>query len=622
MTQRFSARVAVDGADLATSADSLRAGIPAIIDGLTIQWGRPSRLDQPDIGSMTVNLLVPPEAARATLARLTPGARIVAYTSFQDKYAGSLSQNIIHGYTTIPEGATLTVPPALLDAVSIGDQWSDISRWDPSDPLYRTSLRTTITHAPAVFAAQVRPVYYKTIRDPAPTYGPWSDLRAPLGKQWQIGPSASLNQTVALDPARAGSYVGWQIKVTSAKATLIRDATGTFRDASTTITQTNGITVRDAATFTSIPQRAELTIFAGRIASSPITWDDKAEMARINVTCNEWTIDTKNKKIGDTPWDVELLSVRLARICKLAGVTNGVGRGRYLDPITPYRDVDVRSALDLLHEYATAAGLVVWPSYTDVDGEVFLMEGQDDRITLLSLTYGADGQARIQVAGTGQWNPVRLPASAIRRSGVVVDRDVATLAASVRITGQTYTPEAMGWQDTKNIDDADTVISDPGRLSVHGAHEVHVTAPILTPNDAPVTQDIFRYFSNENTPEDLARAILARTAPGQWQITGLTVDGRAAAIDLARLVSLLRIYTRPGLPILLTDMPEWMPGAPAIPVYLDGGTYTLAGGYWTCALTVTHGASQHQSITLAETSPHLISDFQRLTFTDTATAHA
>lgn len=624
---RFSARITVDGKDLATSADAVRAGVPAVIDGLTFQWGRASRLDQPEIGSMNATLLVPPEAARATLDQLTPGGRVVAYTSYRGQYLGNSTQNLIPGEVILREGESVTVPPAPLTGESIGDQWAHLGQWDPVDEIYRTGLWYTLTAAPAVFALQARPVYYKTVRDPAPTYGPWTLVGAMLGKQWRIGHNRpgsadAANQLIGLDPARKGCYIGWELKALSAKATLIREAKGTFREASGTLAHTSGVAFDGVETVTTLRPQTEFTIFAGRIASSPITWDEKAGQARINMACNEWTIDVKNKKIGDKPWDVELLSIRLERICQLAGIKNGPGPGHRINPITPYRDVDARSALDLIHEYATAGGLVVWPSFTDVDGELFLMEGQDGRISLLKLGYAPDGQARIEVGGPGEWTPTIISAAAITRSGIVVDRDVATLASSVRITGLTYTKDAESWTDGKNLAEMDTLVSDPGRFTVHGAHEVHVIAPILTPNDSTVTKSIFGHFSNENTPEDLARAILARTAPGQWQITGMSVNGRAPAVNKAQLFNLLCIYTRPGRPLLLTDMPEWMPGAPAIPVYLDGGTCTLSGGYWTCALTVTHGASQGQSVTLAETSPHLVSQFANITFADAATAHA
>ena len=69
-------------------------------------------------------------------------------------------------------------------------------------------------------------------------------------------------------------------------------------------------------------------------------------------------------------------------------------------------------------------------------------------------------------------------------------------------------------------------------------------------------------------------------------------------------------------------MPEWMPGAPSIPVYLEGASSTLTGKHWEVALTITHGGSQFSAITFKQCDAHIFSDYQDLTFSDLATAQA
>ena len=109
----YAVRINVAGRDLATSANDLRAGVPAVIDGLSFQWGRETRLDQPAPGSLTATLLVPPAAAADALAHLDPGARVVAYTSYADsaEAAGFVETPDPQFWRSLMPGDTALVSP-------------------------------------------------------------------------------------------------------------------------------------------------------------------------------------------------------------------------------------------------------------------------------------------------------------------------------------------------------------------------------------------------------------------------------------------------------------------------------------------------------------------------------
>lgn len=623
MTTEYSARLTVSGTELAVSADAVHNGAPALIDGLTFQWGRDSRVAQPDPGSLTATLLVPSDRARDTLAMLTPGAEVVAYTSYKaSERSGALVKYYDFGTLLLPktinEGDSLTAAPAPLQLVlNTRDQWTGFSRYDGPDFVSYLSYTVSRVYAPALSTLAVRPVYYATPRDPAPAFGPWTAVPATAGTHTVgIGPATT---RAALDPAHIGAFIGWELKATRAGSALFSNVPEPFSRHTEPFSQTGGITISEMSVNTSASTVVELCIFSGRIASAPITWDEKARTARITLTCNEWTTDLKNRKVGSEPWPPEDAFQRINRIHKLCGIKWSIATGVLLDTLATPRDVDTRPALDLIHEYATAIGTIAWPCRNDTYGEYFLLEAEDSRVNLLKVTYDRTGRASIAV-NNDAWRPTFIDAAAIRRAGVTVDRDVSALASAVRVSCKQTIPPAVdgpALSDPRAWEDYEVFINDPGREREFGAHEIHITAGI-----ASQPEKVMGRQRAMKAPEDLARAVLARCAPGQWKIQGLTLDSRAPTATTETLTNILSISKRPGRAIILRNMPEWMPGAPSIPVYLEGATSTLTGKNWEVALTITHGGSQFSAIAFKQCDAHIFSDYQDLTFSDLATAQA
>lgn len=620
MTEYF-ARLTVSGTELAASADAVHNGAPAIIDGLSFQWGRDSRVAQPDPGSLTATLLVQSDRARDTLALLTPGAEVIAYTSYK---AIGQSGNLVKFYDfgslllprSINEGDSLTAAPAPLNIVGYtGDQWTGFAHYD--GPGFVSYLSYTVSRANTPSALAVRPVYYAAKRDPAPAYGPWATVPATVGTH-TVG-TGSATTRVTLDPARIGAFVGWELKATRAGAALFSNTVDPFSRHTEPFSQTAGITISEMNVNTSASTVTEFCIFSGRVASAPITWDEKAHAARITLTCNEWTSNLKNHKVGAEPWPPEDAFLRVSRIGNLCGIKWSIGSGILLDTLAAPRDVDSRPALDLIHEYATAIGAVAWPCRNDTFGEYLLLEAEDSRVNFLKVTYDRTGRASITI-NNDAWQPTTVDAAALRRAGVTVDRDVSTLASAVRVScKQTIPPAADGpsISDPRAWEDYEVFVDDPGRAREFGAHEIHITAGISAHPEM-----VSQHRRTMKTPEDLARAVLVRCAPGHWKIQGLTLDSRAPTATTEIMTKLLSITERPGHAIILRNMPEWLPGAPSIPVYLEGATSTLTGKYWEVALTITHGGSQFSAITFKQCDAHIFSDYQDLTFSDLATAKA
>lgn len=619
----YAVRISVAGRDLATSANDLRSGVPAVIDGLSFQWGRETRLDQPAPGSLTATLLVPPEAAAAALAHLDPGARVIAYTSYAENAGttGFVEYPDAQFWKALKTGDTALVSPGPMaeSAGYLGDQWGDRGRYDPSAPFpVRFEYSVTRVFKPATMVA--RPVYFRTIRDPHPAYGPWTHIPTEVGRH-AIGPAESTR--IPLDPAYSGCFIGFELQCVQAGASRLQDHANRLADHPEPLSNTEGVSIERAVIYSPRSARREFTIFSGRVMSAPITWDSERHLARIDMKANEWTVDIKNTTVGETPWPPESTFLRISRIAQAAGIRRSVGTGISVETIAAARDVDARPALDLIHEYATANGVVAWPSHNDTFGEFFQLEAEDSRLALLRLNYDGDGTAYISVkpGGRGAWDALSLDAGAIRADGITVDRDVATLATTVRIACKKVAPPREGGPSIDSpeaYEDHEVTVTDDGRFKIFGAHEIQVSAGILDKSDTVA----YLFRNGGRTPEDLARLILTRSAPGQWKINGMTVDARVPSVSTDDLKRLLEISKRPGLPILLTSLPEWMPGAPSIPVYLEGARSSYARGHWAIDLTITHASSQARAVTLAQTSPHILTDFRNLTLADMATASA
>jgi hypothetical protein len=95
----------------------------------------------------------------------------------------------------------------------------------------------------------------------------------------------------------------------------------------------------------------------------------------------------------------------------------------------------------------------------------------------------------------------------------------------------------------------------------------------------------------------VAASYLGRLSIGGWRISGLTwkaeLSEQLDAAALADIMTILDGATRLGLPILLTDLPEWSPvskGSNA-PLYLEGGRFTNLDGAWEIELMTSSAAA-------------------------------
>lgn len=133
--------------------------------------------------------------------------------------------------------------------------------------------------------------------------------------------------------------------------------------------------------------------------------------------------------------------------------------------------------------------------------------------------------------------------------------------------------------------DHDETATDVGAEIRTGRRRVGVSTVLALQADAIVTAN--SYLSRLNSPG--------------WRVSGLTIDLSVETIDPDELDRVMRILdgaTRLGLPILLTNLPDWAPTGRQTNqgLYLEGGRFTNTNGYWRIELLVSSATGQGKSV--------------------------
>ena len=512
-------------------------------------------------------MAVPEADASRVLDLLAPGKRIVA-TATTPLSSKPLPYSYTASLLWMPKGegeSADLAPGPIQPRLTNPTAWDKVPRFSPDQAI---KLTFTLTTQVNVLTLVVAPIYYSA---------PWAEsgtidtqraitITNPPSGTYTISSLGVADWSIGLDPRRVGSWVGFRVTATINGARFVDEHTP-FSVSQRRWQDYNGLVMTRAVIETTTSPTRTSTIFSGRIAAAPISYDEALKTARVNLECNDWTVDLENKKVGAKPFTPEPTSARLARILALCP-------GVQVEPLSPAtsarrlaaRDVDAQNPMDLLRELAASNDAILWPLAHATRGEYFKFEDQDTRKSLYYLSWDQ---------GTGNATPrgrpprgVVISARAITRGGFTVTRDLSDITTAARVTYKTT--DADGKQH-----DADAVATAPEREREYGTRELRISTWLDRKEDA----------------EALATALLNRTGPGGWVITGSQAISAHPTMSGDTLASLLDASTRAGLAVTLTDLPPWVPGNPKVPVYLAGGTYKYSKGTWTLDLTLTRAAT-------------------------------
>ena len=220
----------------------------------------------------------------------------------------------------------------------------------------------------------------------------------------------------------------------------------------------------------------------------------------------------------------------------------------------------------------------MWSAVHQTTGAYLKVEDPSGRAALYRLEL-VDGIVQVVGAGAGH----TLSACDVIRDPIEYVQDVSDITTRAVVSWLEQLLDDKGQPAT--AEHTVTVI-DADLEAVYGTRRISVTTQLTTSADAV----------------DVANRLMARLTVGGWRASGFVVDDDL--IDqAAQTLALLDGTSRIGLPVRVTELPDWSPAGTELPVYVEGGRYRYDDGRWVLDLNVSSARGQGQSVTWAETDP-------------------
>jgi hypothetical protein len=591
MSTGVSCTVYVDGVRAADGSPGEAPDAPAILENLSVAWGRSDTMSQPapDVCTFSVSDPVGGNAFTGiyrtgsridVTARGGSTARPSAPTFIDGGFeTGAVSWAAIGGSAArtqrrassgayslqgSPGGNPMTIllgPGAFQPAGTNPSAWDALPTTEPGQ-VWRFSVSLWL---PVGAVAAVRPELYS---------GPYSASGVAFGSPVTlVGNGAWQSITGEAIPGVADRWLGMAIALNPIGSTwdgMPSTLTWNGLDPSLTWDDMGSMFIDDAQVFTPATEATRgVLVFSGRITDMSASWDDTAGGPVVEVTAGGFTADLENRRVGDQPWAVESVAARAQRILNLAGLPITIDIDSSVSAILlSWRDVDSQGATGLLQEIATSVDGVLWPAVHQTIGAYLKLEDPSLRAALLQLATNANGTIIIT-----QSNPDEgfdLSACVIFRDPVTWVQDVSDVTTRASVQWKVQGVDNEGLPTTS---DATELVVNPSRESLYGTRGVSVSTQLQAAVDA----------------QNVAQRILSRATPSGWRASGLAIDdddvtSEPAGISL--MLDLLDGTSRIGAPIVIGDLPVWSPSGAEVGVYLEGGTYRYIGGRWVLELIV------------------------------------
>lgn len=321
-------------------------------------------------------------------------------------------------------------------------------------------------------------------------------------------------------------------------------------------------------------------VFSGRITDLVAEYDLGIGGTVVKVTAQDDTAELANRYVGSVPWLKESLSSRFSAI--VAGSGQAVAYS--VDPSVAgiqvsWRDVDNQPAAKLLQELAQSVAGVLWSATSLVSGPFLRLEDIDARPALFVLEMGTDNLVHVVVAPVVGDSGITLNACDLLLDPVSWEQDSQDASTRVAVTWREQTLDDKG--QPAPTDRTETAV-DAALETATGQRRVGVTTQLCVQADA----------------QQVASSLLGRLSVGGWRVAGLTwrleAEDKLDAASLSTVMTVLDGVTRLGLPIMLADLPGWVPltDQADLPLFLEGGTFSNVDGAWVLDLLTSSAAAQ------------------------------
>lgn len=606
----ISCTLTIAGQDIADQPEDVPT-TTAALDGLTLAWGRESLTDQPSASVLSAQVSIPPDQSAAVLDTLTVGTPVTVTSTTPLWQQGDISlintfetAYVAHAGTITPDGDSLVVQATTggyyrgpLIGIAPGplqDQLTNLGAWDDIRPISAGSQWTvsitvdglTVNDRCALWA-----LYFEH---------PWA-ASAELGELLDAHlayPTKTLTATFTPPASRAGQWLGIGVNFAALGRLWGADSMTLWSDVTETWAQTGQATLTAPAI---IPPQESATltsrVFDGSITDLTAQWDPRLGTVLVSLRAADMSATLANIRLSDEPWPAEPAGARVSRLNAALPITNTFLIDEPLAAITVQtRDVDSAAASDVLDELAVSTGGVLWSTTHETSGAYLYLEDHASRPALEALTLDDTGAPTITPLPD---RATVIEASRITRDSISLLRDTTGVASSVSVRWQEAGTDDQG---NATLTDRTETVTDTNAIDAIGWRSMSVSTSLTSSTAA----------------QRLALSLLTIASPQGWTLNGLTWDTTVSADDTApdveALTGLLDATRRIGAPIMLTDLPEWMPEAPYMPAYLEGGTYTYQDGAWTLDLTLTRPTKAGDAITWGQAPPTLTWEATTLTW--------
>jgi hypothetical protein len=603
MTAGMGCQVYVEGEHIADTAAEYLQSIPTVLTGLSLVWGRETTVDQPDVS--TCSFTVADIDGDAGFLSVLHVGRVVDVLASADISGGTDPVDVI------VDGSFETEPLSTRIRYSGGTAVIDTSNPADGNKAIRAAPQNSV----------------RIIVPPAPfsdVSTAWNTIpKAFVGQQWQITAqvllgnqsSATLQPVIFASPvASDGTPVGAAVPIAahSGYATVtapwtvttegwlgaVLTVTGLVRwvdlvgpwTAQNWVWQDAGTALLDDMHILAPPQaQSQVLAFSGRITDLTAQQGEQGRV-EVSVTASDRLADLGNDYIGDNPWLVQTIANRVKRITALAATSVAVNidswpGGRSVTWV----DIDSQPVSELLSDLATTADAVMWSVFVANRGFYLWMEdiAQRQSMAYLALDTGS-GLVKI----TGATRPgvgIAVSACEIVGSSVQWIQDVADVMSIVDLTWLQQLTDEDGQPDPT---ETHIVLTDSDAVGQYGQRRLGYETQLVSSTDG-------------NT---VATRLMARSRSLGWRVSGMEWDTNAPADfadeNRATALHILDGSKRIGLPIVISDLPDWTPsGESSAPCYLEGGTYTYESGRWTLAMNLSPAGLSGKSLTWAQCDP-------------------
>lgn len=582
---------------------------PVALSGLAFTWGRSTSLDQPGPSTCSFSLSdapggssfastlrtgLPVQVLATGLVSPPPTVSTIPDPDFSAAPPGSLPGNIRatgNSRAEVSTVQTLLLRPtdgtsSTQVQIAPGTYSSDPAAWDavPATSLGETWRLSVDVNPPAGGQATVQAVLFA---DPTgnrvTAFGP---VLTQVGPGWGT-------LTADVHPPAAGGWVGVRVRVFPTGYSWLDtpgtwlEQVGAWQDYYTTSVDNVQVLAPAAGTVRTV------LAFDGRISDMQASWDEGSGASVVEVTAVDFTADLANVKIGDEPWPQEAMGTRFQRVLNLAAATaptlavDASIDATVSGTLLGYQDVDAQPVTGLLQDYAASVDAVMWSAVHMVSGPYLRVEDPANRPPGLVLSDDT-GSGLVEIVPSGSVSGVTLSACDVLREPVTWVQSVSDVATGSSVTWQEDGTDSEG-QPTAT-ERTETVV-DSALEAIYGQRRVSLSTLLAQQPDAV----------------RVAQRILARASFTGWRAGGLTIDDTAMATEgpaaVQLMLQLLDGTARNGMPVLLTDLPEWSPAGVQVTAYLEGATCSYEGGAWVLELVISSPQGLGSSVTWAELDP-------------------